>query len=55
MTNAQDAISIPIAYIEAFTMMLGAFLIGYIGCYIYYSQRIKKKQLESIEKITIVN
>jgi len=50
MTNAQDAISIPIAYIEAFTMMLGAFLIGYIGCYIYYSQRIKKKQLESIEK-----
>lgn len=50
MTNAQDAISIPIAYIEALTMMLGAFLIGYIGCYLYYNKRIKKQQLESIEK-----
>ena len=50
MTNAQEAISIPIAYIEAITMMLGAFLIGYIGCYLYYNKKIKKQQLESLEK-----
>lgn len=50
MTSSQDAISIPVAYIEAFSMMLGAFLIGYIGCYLYYKRLLKKQELESVEK-----
>lgn len=50
MTNSQDAISIPVAYIEAFVMMLGAFLIGYIGCYLYYNKLLKKQRQQSLER-----
>lgn len=50
MSTAQDTISIPVAYIEAIVMMLGAFLIGYIGCYIYYSRKLKKQRLLTLEK-----
>ena len=50
MTSAQEAISIPVAYIEALTMMLGAFIIGYVGCYIYYNKRLKRQQQQSLEK-----
>lgn len=38
----QEAISIPIIYIETFVMLLGAFLIGYIGSTIYHKSIFKK-------------
>lgn len=50
MSTTQDTISIPVAYIEAIIMMLGAFLIGYIGCYIYYNSKLKKQRLQALEK-----
>lgn len=42
MLNPQDAISIPIAYIETFAMTFGAFLIGYAGSRIYANSGFKK-------------
>lgn len=50
MTNLKDAISIPTIYVEALTLMLGAFLIGYIGCYLYYRKVLKKERLQSLEE-----
>ncbi len=50
MANPQDAISIPIAYIEVFVMMLGAFLIGYLGCYFHFKRILKKEQISSLKR-----
>lgn len=50
MSVSQETISVPVAYIEAVIMMTGAFLIGYIGCYLYYSKKFKKKNLQALEK-----
>lgn len=50
MTYHQDAISIPTVYLEAFSLMLGSFLIGYIGCYLYYRKVLKKERLQSLEE-----
>ncbi|WP_051583901.1 hypothetical protein [Dokdonia sp. PRO95] len=46
MTVSQDAISIPVAYLETFVMTLVAFLIGYIGSHLY-SKIVLKKSLEA--------
>ncbi|WP_396596688.1 hypothetical protein [Dokdonia sp. R86516] len=46
MTVSQDAISIPVAYLETFVMTLVAFLIGYIGSHLY-SKIVLKKNLEA--------
>jgi predicted flap endonuclease-1-like 5' DNA nuclease len=43
--EAQDTISIPIVYVEAFVMMLGAFTIGYVGATLY--ERYKHKSTKS--------
>lgn len=43
MNESQDTIAIPVAYIEAFLMMLIAFLIGYIGATLYARMEAKKK------------
>jgi predicted flap endonuclease-1-like 5' DNA nuclease len=50
MTIAQNATPIPIAYIEACVMMLGAFVIGYAGCYLFLNKKLKKQHKESVEK-----
>ena len=55
MNSAQDYISIPVAYIELFVMMFGAFLIGYIGCYIYYSRLLKKQEKAHLENQNALN
>lgn len=54
MTNTQDTISIPVAYIEAFVMMLGAFLIGYVGCYLYYSRILKRERIKAVAQETLL-
>ena len=54
MTSAQDTIAIPVAYIEAFVMMLGAFLIGYVGCYIYYTMILKKERIKAVTQETLL-
>jgi predicted flap endonuclease-1-like 5' DNA nuclease len=43
MSVSQEAISIPVAYIETFVMTLVAFLIGYIGSHLYSKIVLKKK------------
>lgn len=43
MIGSQEAISIPVAYVETFVMTLGAFLIGYLGAHLYKSIRFKKQ------------
>ncbi len=43
--ETQETIAIPIAYIEAFVMMLGAFVIGYVGATLYERYRHKTTQL----------
>lgn len=47
--KTQDTISIPIAYVEAFVMMLGAFTIGYVGATIYerYRHKVAQKDTEN--------
>lgn len=50
MNIAEETISIPVEYLEAFIMMLGAYLIGYIGCYVYYNAKLKKHHISSLEK-----
>lgn len=50
MIENQESISIPLAYIEAFVMMLGAFLIGYIGATLYERSRSKKQKIEDEER-----
>ncbi len=50
MIENQESISIPLAYIEAFVMMLGAFLIGYIGATLYERSRFKKQKAEDEER-----
>lgn len=54
MASAQDTIAIPVAYIEAFLMMLGAFLIGYVGCYIYYKKVLKKERIKTVTQETLL-
>jgi len=51
---AQDTISIPIAYIEAFVMMLGAFTIGYVGATLYERYRHKVSQEEVSNDIDLL-
>lgn len=48
---AQDSISIPIAYIEAFVMMFVSFLIGYIGATLYAKIKSKKQTAALTKKI----
>lgn len=55
MNSAQEYISIPVAYIEVFVMMLGAFLIGYIGCYLYYSKLLKRRATVNMNKERSLN
>lgn len=55
MDSSQDYISIPVAYIEVFVMMLGAFLIGYLGCSFYYSQLLKKRSKTNLNKQQALN
>lgn len=43
MSVSQEAISIPVAYIETFVMTFVAFLIGYIGSHLYSKIILKKK------------
>ncbi len=50
MSPTQETISIMNAYIEAVVMMLGAFLIGYIGCYFYYIKKLKQQRLKALEE-----
>ena len=45
ISEAQDTISIPIAYVEMFVMMLGAFIIGYVGATFY--ERYKNKATQA--------
>ena len=44
MNVSQEAISIPVIYIETFVMTLIAFLIGYTGAHLYHKSISKKKQ-----------
>lgn len=46
MNESQETIAIPVAYLEAFFMMLVAFLIGYIGATFYARLVAKKKAAE---------
>ena len=46
----QDSITVPVAYIEAFILMLGAFLIGYIAAQMY-TRQYYKKQLRRLQKM----
>ncbi len=45
ISESQDTISIPIAYVEVFVMMLGAFVIGYVGATLYERYRHKATQV----------
>ncbi len=60
MFVSQEAISIPVAYLETFIMTLVAFLIGYIGSNLYNKIILKKNlaaQSETIQNLkkTIIN
>lgn len=52
--KTQDTISIPIAYVEAFVMMLGAFTIGYVGATIYERYRHKVAQKDTENNIDLL-
>ena len=45
ISENQETISIPIAYVEAFVMMFGAFAIGYAGATLY--ERYKRKATQA--------
>ncbi len=54
MLGSQEAISIPVAYIETFAMTFGAFLIGYFGASLYHkwlSKRRQKTQTSELEAL----
>ncbi|MEP0266204.1 hypothetical protein [Dokdonia sp.] len=48
MLETQETISIPVAYVEIFVMMLGAFIIGYTGATFY--ERFKNKKTKTKEE-----
>ncbi len=52
--KAQDTIAIPIAYVEAFVMMLGAFTIGYVGATFYERYRHKVAQKDTDNDIDLL-
>ncbi|MFT5893061.1 MAG: FtsZ-binding cell division protein ZapB, partial [Dokdonia sp.] len=52
--EAQDTISIPIAYVEAFVMMLGAFTIGYVGATLYERYKHKSTKAQNDNDIDLL-
>lgn len=48
---AQESISIPVVYIEAFVMMFVSFLIGYVGATLFSKIKEKKNSTALTEKI----
>ena len=52
--ETQDTIAIPIAYVEAFVMMLGAFTIGYVGATLYERYKHKAKQSQNNSDIDLL-
>lgn len=55
MIISQEAISIPVVYIETFVMTLIAFLIGYTGAHLYNKSILKKNQVANDEIIKNLN
>ena len=57
--SGQDSITVPVVYIEAFVMMLGAFIIGYaiarVFTRIHYKGQIEKLKKKVVEQKEIVN
>lgn len=54
MIAAQDAISIPIIYIETFVMIFVAFFIGYIGAALYAKSKIRSLKQSHHNEILIL-
>lgn len=54
MIAAQDAISIPIIYIETFVMIFVAFFIGYIGATLYAKSKIRSLKQSHHNEILIL-
>lgn len=52
--ETQETISIPVAYVEVFVMMLGAFIIGYVGATFYERLKSKKEKVKTEEDIVIL-
>jgi len=50
----QDTISIPVAYVEVFVMMLGAFIIGFVGATLYERIKNKREKEKSEEGVDIL-
>lgn len=54
MLETQETISIPVAYVEVFVMMLGAFIIGYVGATFYERFKNKKERTKVEENISLL-
>lgn len=55
MMGSQEAISIPVVYIETFVMTLVAFLIGYVGASLYGKLQSKKHRIAHTNEINRLN
>lgn len=55
MLGSQEAISIPVAYIETFVMIFVSFLIGYIGACLYGRVFIKKQEVKYKSRLKQLN